>query len=46
MNRILIVLSILVVACSNNASQVQGTKGDEHEQHDSAVDAVRLRHCS
>jgi hypothetical protein len=43
MNRILIVLSILVVACSNNASQVQGTKGDEHEQHDSAVDAVKVK---
>src|SRR5688572_22618879 len=37
MNRMLIILSLFVMACSNNVSQVETAKEDEHEHHDAAM---------
>ena len=40
MNKILIILSLLIAACSNNESHIGVAKGDKHEEHDSATAAV------
>lgn len=39
MNKILIILSLLITACSNNESHI-GAKGGKHDKHDSATVAV------
>ena len=44
MNKLLIILSLLIAACSNNESHLDVANGDKHMQHDStAVPIVTLR---
>lgn len=40
MNKILIILSLLIAACSNNESHIGVAKGDKPRQHDPATTAV------
>lgn len=42
MNKILVILSFIMIACSNNASQEQTVDKDEHKKHDTVTKEAHL----
>lgn len=42
MNKILVILSLFILACSNNATRVEANNEREHEQHDTSATALQL----